>query len=223
MNTISSRERGAVGIMTFVSIGLGLFVIIFAALSVWAYVNYIDQKDNVDAKVSRAVATAEKQQADKLETKFAQREKEPLRSFASPSDFGTLGFKYPKTWSVYVANDGSSNGAGSNSFTAYLNPATVPPVADTASRYALRVSILDQQYEDVISTYKEQVKDGILKTSAVKASGQTGARLDGTFSKDIRGAAVIFKIRDKTAVLRTDADTFKPDFDALVKTINFIQ
>jgi hypothetical protein len=99
----------------------------------------------------------------------------------------------------------------------------VPAVSDTASRYALRVNILDQQYEDVISSYKDQVKDGTLKTSAVKASGQTGTRLDGNFSKDIRGAAVIFKIRDKTAVLRTDADTFKPDFDTLVKTINFIQ
>ena len=53
------------------------------------------------------------------------------------------------------------------------------------------------------------------------ANGQSGTRLDGKFSDDIRGAAVIYKIRDKTAVIQTDADTFKADFDALIKTITF--
>jgi hypothetical protein len=46
-------------------------------------------------------------------------------------------------------------------------------------------------------------------------------RLDGSFSTDIRGSAVIFKIRDKTVTIRTDADTFKPDFENIIKTINF--
>jgi hypothetical protein len=60
-----------------------------------------------------------------------------------------------------------------------------------------------------------------LKSSAVKADDQNGTRLDGSFSKDIRGSAVIFKIRDKTVTIRTDADTFRADFDALVATITF--
>jgi hypothetical protein len=217
MNKNSSLQRGGVSTSVLVIAGLSVFAVAFAGLAIWAYVNYMDQKNNVDVKVSNAVAKAEKAQADDLERKFAEREKEPLRSFVSPSDYGSLGFKYPKTWSVYVADDGSS----SSSYKAYLNPAAVPPVNDTASRYAVRVSIVDQKYEDVIDDFKDLVKSGKLTTSSVKANGQNGTRLDGSFSKDIRGAAVIYKIRDKTAIIRTDADTFKPDFENLIKTITF--
>jgi len=73
----------------------------------------------------------------------------------------------------------------------------------------------------VIEDYKDLVKSGKLTTSSVKANSQNGTRLDGSFTKDIRGAAVIYKIRDKTAIIRTDADTFKPDFENLIKTITF--
>lgn len=217
MSKNSSLERGGIATSTLVIAGVSVFAVVFAGLAIWAYVNYADQKNNVDAKISNAVAKAEKEQADVLERKFAEREKEPLRSFAGPSDYGSLGFKYPKTWSVYVADDGSSD----SSFKAYLNPATVPPVNDPTSRFAVRVSIVNQKYEDVIDSYKDEVKSGKLTTTSVKANSQNGTRLDGSFSKDIRGAAVIFKIRDKTAVIRTDADTFKPDFENLIKTITF--
>ena len=47
------------------------------------------------------------------------------------------------------------------------------------------------------------------------------SRFDGSFSDDIRGSAVIYKIRDKTVTLRTDAETFRPAFDELIKTITF--
>lgn len=210
-------ERGGVSVSALVIAGISVLAVAFAGLAIWAYVNYADQKNNVDSKISNAVAKAEKAQADDLENKFAEREKEPLRSFVSPSDYGSLGFKYPKTWSVYVADNGSND----SSYKAYLNPATVPPVNEPESRYAIRVSIVDQKYEDVIEDYKDLVKSGKLTTSSVKANSQNGTRLDGSFTKDIRGAAVIYKIRDKTAIIRTDADTFKPDFENLIKTITF--
>jgi hypothetical protein len=62
-----------------------------------------------------------------------------------------------------------------------------------------------------------------LNSSSVAANGVNGTRFDGAFSKDIRGSAVIFKIRDKTLTLRTDAETFKNDFNSLVPTIKFNQ
>ncbi len=182
--------------------------------------NYVDQRDNVDAKVDRAVATAEKKQADELENKFAQREKEPYKSFAGPSDYGTLSFKYPKTWSVYVANDGTSSG---NGYEAYLNPGNVPPTNVATSRYAVRVAIVNTSYQDILDDFQSRVKKGDLTSSPTKVKNQTGTRLDGSFSKDVRGAAVIYKIRDKTAIIRTDADTFKPDFETLIKTIDFVE
>ena len=183
---------------------------------VWALLNYFDQKDNVDIKIATAVATAEKEQADALEAKFNEREKEPNRQFVGPEDYGRLAFDYPKTWSVYIEKDAIS----AKTYQAYLNPVAVPPVS-SSQQYALRIVIETKNYEQVIDGYQSLVKKGDLRSSAVKADGQDGTRLDGSFSKDIRGSAVIFKIRDKTATIRTDADTFRGDFDALIATITF--
>ncbi len=212
-------QRGASVPVVVTIVLLSLFLVAFAGLAVWAYMNYDDQRTNVNLKIDAAVNKAEKEQADELEAKFLEREKEPYRSFAGPTDFGTLSFKYPKTWSVFIASDGSGRSSRSG-FEAYLHPVVVPPVSET-ERYALRVTITDQKYEDVIAEYRELVEEGGLRSSATKANGQNGTRLDGNFSEDIRGAAVVYKIRDKTAVLRTDADTFKPDFERLIKTITF--
>lgn len=55
----------------------------------------------------------------------------------------------------------------------------------------------------------------------MKIGDQNGTRLDGSFTEDIRGFAVIFKIRDKTVTIRSDAETFKGDFNALIQTITF--
>lgn len=219
MITSSNSERGAIGASVFVIIGLSVFVVAFAGLSIWAFINYMDQKENVDSKVATAVADAEKALGDELEAKFIEREKEPLKSFAGPSDYGTLSFKYPKTWNVYISNDGSED----TGYEAYFSPGAVPPLKSPGSRYALHVAILNESYEDVLGEYESLVEEGELKTSATKAGDQNGTRLDGKFSDDIRGAAVVYKIRDKTAIIQTDADTFKPDFDALIQTISFVQ
>ncbi len=196
-----------------------VFIITTVAVTgvmVWALVNYFDQKNNVDTKVDSAVAVAQKEQADIDEAKFDEREKEPNREFVGPEDYGRLAFNYPKTWSVYVEKDASSG----STYEAYLNPVAVPPVSST-QQYALRILIESKDYEQVIESYQSLVKKGDLKSSAVKADDQDGTRLDGSFSKDIRGSAVIYKIRDKTATIRTDADTFRADFDQLITTITF--
>lgn len=217
MTYLSLNQRGAITPSVVVISVLSVFAVAFAGLSIWAFVNYMDQKNNVDAKVATAVATAEKTLGDDLEKKFIEREKEPLKSFSGPADYGTLGLKYPKTWSLYVSNDGSK-GTG---YEAFLSPGAVPSVSDNNSRYALHIAIVNDSYEDVLDDYESLVKKGSLSTTAIKANDKNGTRLDGNFSKDIRGAAVVFKIRDKTAVIQTDADTFKPDFDALIQTITF--
>jgi hypothetical protein len=183
---------------------------------VWAYMNYLDQKDNTDAKISTAVNEAVKKQADADAAFLIKREKEPNRQFAGPDDYGRLAFNYPRFWSVYVNKDTSS----SDTYEAYFNPASVPPVKAT-TQYALRVTIVQQDIEQVLASYDSLVKKGDLVATAVKADDTDGTRLEGNFTKDIRGMAVVFKIRDKTVTVRSDAETFRGDFDALVSTITF--
>ena len=211
-------ERGAANHLFVAVVLLSLVSALAIGLAVWGIINYLDQKSNVDAKVNDAVATAKKEQADSDEVKFTARDKEPNRQFVGPDDYGRLTFNYPKTWSVYINKDASNGGT----YEAYLNPVSVPAVSST-QQYALRVSIEEKEYASVLTSYDSLVKKGDLKSSAVSADGSNGTRLDGKFTKDIRGSAVIFKIRDKTVTLRTDADTFKADFDALIATIKFNQ
>lgn len=200
-----------------------IFTIVFAVTTLaglgvafWAYTNYKDQKDNVDSKITQAVAVAKKDQAEKLELAFQEAEKQPNRAFVGPDDYGRLSFMYPKTWSAYIPQDATSGG----DFKAYFNPGTVPPIKQN-QQFALQVSIEDKDYDKILATYESRIKSGKLTSSSVKADSQNGTRLEGSFTDDIKGYAVIFKIRDKTVTIRSDAEVFKPDFDALVQTITF--
>lgn len=216
MNKHRLYEQGGVNGALLSIILLSVAVVGLGALSVWSYVNYNEQKTNVDGKIALAVAEAKKEQAEKDEAKFLEREKEPNRQFAGPEDYGRLTFDYPKTWSVYVAREVNNGG----SYLAYLNPITVPPVSER-QQYAIRVMIEEKDYDAALKSYQPRVNTGKLKTSAVSANGHDGTRLEGAFTEDIRGTAVLYKVRDKTITIRTDADTFKADFEKLISTINF--
>jgi len=221
MTYISSRKN-EVGAFSGAIVAIVLLVVALigvSGLAVWAYLNYNEQKTNVDGKISKAVALAEKTQKTADENEFLEREKEPNREFIGPADYGSLSFSYPKTWSLYVAQ----NGTNSSGYEAYLHPISVPAVASQTERFALRVTIQNMQYEQVMQTYQALVQTGDLKSSAIKVNGQSAARLDGKITPDVRGSLVVFKIRDKTVTLRTDANTFKKDFDKLIKTVRFNQ
>lgn len=213
-----ANEQGIANPLLISTITLGVLSALAIGAAIWGILNYMDQKTDVDGRVETAVTDAKKVQADELEAKFEARDKEPNRQFVGPEDYGRLTFDYPKTWSVYIKQDVTQSG----DYEAFLNPVSVPPVSDT-QQFALRVKIQQQDYDKVIATYSTLVKKGDLKSSAVSVGGTNGTRLDGSFTKNIRGSAVVFKIRDKTVVLRSDADTFKPDFDALIATVKFNQ
>lgn len=208
-------QQGAISGSLIAIISLIVLVVAAGSLAIWAYVNYHDQKTNVDSKISLAVADARKDQADADEAKFRERYKEPNNQFVGPDNYGRVTFDYPKTWSVYVGRDGAKGG----DYEAYLNPGVVPPVSSN-QQYALRVTVEEDNYDEIIKSYESRVEKGELRTSSTSSKGHSGTRLDGNFTKNIRGAAVIYQIRDKTLTIRTDADTFKPDFEKLIKTID---
>lgn len=202
------------------SIVLGLLALVFGSVMIWALVNYNDQKNNVDQKIVAAQAVAKSAQKSDDQKAFGEAEKNPLAEFVGPIDLGRVDFKYPKTWSVYIASDGTKGSV----YQAYLNPGSVPPVAAGVNKFALEVSILNQPYDQVLQQYTGLVKQGTLRSSAIVANGFNGQRFDGNFTKDVQGSAVVFKIRDKTLVLKTDSTTFTPDFDGkIIKTLSFEQ
>jgi hypothetical protein len=213
-----TQEAGSLQTWMIVSVAMIVVSMLLAIFGVWAFMNYQEQKNDVDSKIANAVSIAKKEQVDEDEAKFLEREKEPNRQFNGPSDYGGVTFDYPKTWSVFVYKDAASGGT----YEAYLNPSVVWPIS-SAQQFAARVVIEERDYDRVLATYDSLVKKGDLKSTSITVGGVSGAKLEGNFTKDIRGAAVLFKIRDKTLTVRTDANTFMADFDALVQTIKFNQ
>ena len=182
---------------------------------IWALVNYNDQKTNVDSKIDTAVADAKQVQLDQDNKTFAEREKEPNNQFVGPDDLGRVSFSYPKTWSVYVKNPGTGG-----QYAAYLNKGQVPST-EGDNKFGLRVSIVTESYSQILQQYQGLLQNGALRSSVAQASGYNGTRLDGHFTPQVNGAAVIFKVRDKTLILQTDLQTYVHDFNNIVKSLTF--
>lgn len=213
-----SLRRGAINGQLVISICLLVVIVALSGLSAWLYGQYIEQKTDVDGKIDVAVAEARKDQAEIEEAKFAEREKEPRREFAGPDDYGRLTFAYPKTWSVYIDQDTSTRG---NRFTAYFNPITVPPVGSSSARYALRVSIENIAYDRRLDSYRQSIAKGDITSQPITVNGHDGTRLDGNIEQEVRGSAVLFRVRDKTITVLTEAESFRDDFEAIIQTIDF--
>ncbi len=204
------HQQGLVHPFVVTSVVLTVLVVTLGGVSIWAFVNYQDQKNNVDTKIEAAVAAAKQEQSEEDDKLFAEREKQPARQLVGPDDLGHVTFDYPKTWSVYIEKDGSEG-----EYDAYLHPGAVVALANDQPS-ALHVSILKQDYDTVVKKYREAVTKGDLKATPVNLQGQTGTRLDGAFSKERQGSMVLMKLRDKTIVVATENKDFVNDFNAIV-------
>lgn len=201
---------------------LSVTLALLAGVFIWILTDYASVKTDVEGQISTAVAEAEKEQAKQLEKEFAEREKNPYKTFSGPIDYGQLTFEYPRTWSVYVAAAATKGG----DFNAYFNPIQVDAIGKETIN-ALRVTIQDKSFDDVSQEYQKAMdkKNSNLTMDAVmigEEGGITANRYTGTIpGTELSGYIVTFKIRDKTAILQTDSVLFKEDFDKLLKTIVF--
>ncbi len=211
---LGGNETGEEGIST-VAILVALLIVVaigFGGFGGWSYVNYLDQKNNTDRKIGAAVQVAKTEQNTADQASFAELSKQPNTTFTGPSDFGSLSFKFPKTWSVYYGDGDAGNGGR---FSAYFNPGHVPTI-DNNTQYALRLTIESRSYETIVASYSSLVKKGAVKSSIVSTNGLSGTRIDGQFSSTLAGSLVLFKVRDKTIEIQTDSPSFMNDFNGTV-------
>ena len=202
-------------VKTIAIVLLSLISVTMIGLFVWVNMQYTELNENVEQKIEAAVSDAKTEQA----LADAEEAKKDVRTFAGPSDYGSLSFEYPKLWSVYIAADASNGG----DFEAYLNPIEVYTVSNTTVN-ALRVSVRDKDFESVAAEYQKAMekKGSNLSVESVTVAGVTANRYTGTIpGTELNGVIVIFKIRDKTAVLRTDSMQYLSDFDTVLSTVRF--
>lgn len=209
-------ERGVMNAWQMATIGLSVLVLGLGSFGIWAFVAYNEASSDLQGKIDVAVAKAREEKGIEDEQKFSEREKQPNKVFKAPDDYCGLKFLYPKTWSAFESEEVTNGG----DYLAYLNPDVVPPISNS-QQFALRVTIEQKDYDNVTSQYDSLVQKGDLKQSSTSSQGKEGMRLDGNFSKNIRGSSVIYRCRDKTISLRTDADVHKADFESIIRTIDF--
>ena len=215
MMTRYKSERGSVNGWMVGTIGCLILFLIAGSLAIWAYMQYSREKSDVDSKVAIKVAEGKREQAEFDWRKYSDEAKNLRVEFVGPTEYGRVSFMYTKTWSVYIANDGSDRG----DYKAYFHPISVPPITNKNSRFALRLEIINKNMDTVLNEYQSRLKKGELTSSSTEFNGISATRIDGTFEKELRGSVVLMKVRDKTIRFSTDADTFKPDFQTILSTV----
>ncbi|MBR2994091.1 hypothetical protein IKF43_01700 [Candidatus Saccharibacteria bacterium] len=223
---VPEKKKDVAGLVkTIAIIIVSLIAVAFIGLFIWMFVQYKDIQTDVEGQISVAAAEARDEQATKMEAEFLEREKYPYKTFSGPADYGQLTFEYPKTWSVYVAAAATNGG----DFNAYFNPIQVDAVGKETIN-ALRVTIRNKSFDDVVAEYQKAMdrKDSGLTVESVTigktedGSAITANRYTGKIpNTELNGIIVIFKIRDKTAILQTDSVLFQEDFDKLLTTVEF--
>lgn len=193
-----------------------VIALIFIGLFVWKYLDWQTASTNLDGQIAKASALAVKENTTKLESDFAERERNPFKKFAGPVDYGELSFNYPKTWSVFIAKDAARGG----DFEAYLHPDKVSPLGSEAI-HALRVTIKNQSLDQVVKSFESQIKNGKLSLSVKKVNQEPANLYQGELPNKRIGSFAIFRIRDKTVILQTDAKIFEADFEKILQSVSF--
>lgn len=216
----SRRNEMLISVLKIVGvIAVSLTAVTFIGLFIWIQGEYTEVKTDVDSKMALAVAEAKDEQAMADEAEFLEREKYPYNTFSGPADYGQLTFEYPQTWSVYVAADASNGG----DFEAYFNPVQVNTVNNNTIN-ALRVKVLNRSFDSVAQQYSGELNGDTpnLTMRSITIYDTTANLYEGRLpGSELRGYFVIFKIRDKTALLQTDSVLFVEDFNRVLNTVEF--
>jgi len=207
-------QRGAINAWLIAFIVTLLITLIALGFGLWAFSGRQEYKNKVDEKVAIAVADAETANSLKKDTEFAEKEKNPLRTYTGPATYGSLSISYPKTWSAYVDETAKSNLPLSGE----LNPSFVPGLQSNLP-VALRFTVASSDYSSIVKTFDSQVKVGKVKVTPYKADkvpNVIGVRLDGEVSTGKQGSMIIVPLRDKTLQVWTESPQFVPDFNTII-------
>ena len=203
---------------TIILVVVSLIAVVFIGLFIWKYLEWDSVKTDVDGQIDAAVAMAVSENTTKLENEFLEREKYPYKTFSGPADYGSLNFEFPKTWNTYIAQDAANGG----NFEAYLNPGEVQPIGNQTIN-ALRVQILNQPFENVARNYEGLTKSGQLAVTTRSVGSAVANVYTGTLPNNVYGIATIFKVRDKTILIQTDAELFFEEYYKLLDTVTFAE
>jgi len=209
MNT-KLNQAGGLNVLLIPLILAVLLLLGAIGFGAWAFTSRMDYKDNTDQIVEEAVGVAVERAKSDKDNEFLQREKEPLKGYSSPSQYGSFSLKYPKTWSAYSNEQ-------ADQLTLTMQPDVVSSNGKTA--YALKVEVLGTPYEQTLRQLESNIKQGKATASAYalpKVPDVVGLRIDGEVAQGKTGSAVYLPLRDKTIKIVSETQDRVPDFDSII-------
>jgi hypothetical protein len=213
MSNMKKRaQSGDINVLLIPFILVILFFFGAGGFGVWAYMGKQDYKNNVDQKINTAVAASNQVLTSKLNTSFAQQEKNPLQTYMGPQAFGSLKIEYPKTWSAYVAEEDTSN----TPINGYFFPGVVPDVTNTDNDYALRVQIIEQSYSSILQGFNGQTGFSSVAYALPNVPNVVGVKLTGAIEPNKQGTMIILPLRSQTLEIWTEASAYQADFNKII-------
>lgn len=213
---VKPDQSGAVNalvISLIIAVILLLGVMGFAG---WAFNSRQDYKNHVDAKISAAVVIAKKQQGAADKQTYDQAAKNPLATYNSPEPFGSLVVLYPKTWSAYINDTGSSTALVDG----YFAPGHVPALNGGASVFALRIQVLQAPYPNVAATFGDGEKHGKITATPYalpKLPKIVGMKLVGQLpNKPSTTTLVVLPLRSDTLEIWAQGTQYLDDFNNII-------
>ncbi|HEX8182053.1 MAG TPA: hypothetical protein VF575_00450 [Candidatus Saccharimonadales bacterium] len=215
--TFGPGNRGEINVLLLPLILLSVFFVASAGFAIWAYGGRQDYKNNTEQKIASAVKTAKQQEGIVKDKQHAEADKQPLKTYTGPDQFGSVKVSFPKTWSAYV----NASGSGAQPLDGYFNPGVVPSLSDQASIFALRVQIVNQPYAAVIAGLNTAVTAKQLTATPYafpQVPNVIGTKFDGTInqSRKITGSMIVVPLRDKTLQVWNESSVTSADFTTYI-------
>jgi hypothetical protein len=199
-------------------IGLGvLSVILLITTLVFSGRAFINSGQLEDAQ-NAGITSGKQTQKDIDEKAAVELAGKDLRAYTAPDMAGSFQLDVPKSWSLVVTPDASSN---------TITGIAMPDFVDTKQGiYALQFALKEQDYEAAKKPFDKLASDpnplkNKVKKEEVTVSGIKGVRYTGQVSSKIaNGTVVLLPIRDKTFIIQTDDNTkYLAVYNAIVQNL----
>jgi hypothetical protein len=212
---IKHNQDGAVNSLGISLVLAIILLVLVAVFGGWAFSSRQDYKNNVDAKVKVAVATAQVQAAITEKAQLAQDEKQPYYTYQGPPQYGSISFLYPRTWSAYVNVSGSSSSA---LLDGYFMPPILSSVNDQTADFALRVQVINQPYAQIIQQLQGQKTLTSSAYTLPLVPSAVGVEVSGPLqvTPGSTGVMVILPDRTNTIEIWTDGAAYQSDFNTII-------
>jgi hypothetical protein len=211
MHSTRNNQSGSINILLVPLISVTVLLFASLGFGVWSFSERQSYKNDVDAKIDKAVAVAVKKAETQKDNEFLEKEKEPLKTYSAAQQFGNFTLMYPKTWSATVTKQGSE-------FDMIANPDVVS-TANKDATYALRVEVVNTSYNQVVKNLDGAIKQGKLVADSYELPNVpdvVGLRADGEIANGKTGSAVYLPLRDKTIIIMCETEERIADFDGII-------